>query len=148
VFDIHPEYYLILPRMFDEKLRSRFDEWVYILKTSKARDDFKAAGIEEAKAKLDYLHMSPEKKKAYERFMENRSSLTSVILTAEAKGERKGRREGLREGLQQGLQQGIKGAFDANLSVAQIAKIFKRPTEDIKRILDLKITKKRTSKKT
>jgi len=48
--------------MFDEKLRGRFDEWVYILKNSKARADFKAAGIKEAKTKLDYLRMTPEKK--------------------------------------------------------------------------------------
>jgi len=142
--------------MFDEKLRSRFDEWVYILKNSKARDDFKAAGIKEAKAKLDYLHMSPEKKKVYERFMENRSSLTSVILTAEAKGERRGRREGIQEGLQKGLQDGqkmeriqnIKSMYEAGFTVAQIAKVFKRTAEDVRRILDLKTTKKETPKKT
>ncbi|MDR2729051.1 MAG: Rpn family recombination-promoting nuclease/putative transposase, partial [Chitinispirillales bacterium] len=55
--DIHPEYYLILPEMFDEHLRSRFDEWVYLLKNSAVRSDFAAAGIKEASVKLDFLNM-------------------------------------------------------------------------------------------
>jgi len=111
LFDIHPEYYLILPRMFDEKLRGKFDEWVYILKKSKAREDFTAAGIKEAKAKLDYLSMPPDKRKQYERFMDNRSCADSAILTAEARGERRGERKGLREGMEKGVQEGMrKGA--------------------------------------
>jgi len=109
--DIHPEYYLILPRMFDEKMRGRFDEWVYILKNSAVRDDFKAAGIKEAKTKLDYLRMTPEQKKAYKRYMELRRSADSAIQTAEGKGElrgiRKGRQEGLQKGLQKGRQEGL-----------------------------------------
>jgi len=135
VFDIHPEYYLILPNMFDEKMRGRFDEWIYILKNSKAREDFKAAGIKEAKVKLDYLHMSIEKKKEYDRFMENRGNAASVVLTAVGKGRNEERIKN------------IKNMYSAGAPVAQLVKGFKLPAEDIKHILGLKTTKKRTSKK-
>jgi hypothetical protein len=51
--DIHPEYYLILPNMFDDQLRGRFDEWIYALKNSAIRPDFSAAGITEAASQND-----------------------------------------------------------------------------------------------
>ncbi len=114
-FEIHPEYYLILPRMFDEKLRGRFDEWVYILKNSKARADFKAAGIKEAKTKLDYLRMTPEKKKEYARFLEHRRSARSALETAVGQGELRGERRGIRKGLQQGLQKGLQQGLQKGL---------------------------------
>jgi predicted transposase/invertase (TIGR01784 family) len=90
LIDIHPEYYLILPGMFDDELRGKFDEWVYILKHTAAREDFTAAGIEEAKVKLDLLTMPPNERKAYERYLENRSSLDCAIITAKADGWNEG----------------------------------------------------------
>jgi predicted transposase/invertase (TIGR01784 family) len=157
LFEIHPEYYLILPKMFDETLRGRFDEWVYILKNSKAREDFKAAGIKEAKTKLDYLRMSPEKKKEYAAYMENRRSANSVVQTAEANGERrglkkgrqeglqKGRQEGLQKGRQEGLQKGqelecakhVKSMYKTGFAVKQIAKGLELSETAVKRILGL-----------
>jgi len=124
--DIHPEYFLILPKMFDEKLRCRFDEWVYILKKSTAREDFSAAGIKEAKVKLDYMKMSPTKKRQYNTYMENRRSADSVVLTAEGKGIQIGRREGKREGKQEGWNEArakhVQNMYVAGFTIAQIVK--------------------------
>jgi predicted transposase/invertase (TIGR01784 family) len=92
--DIHPEYYLILPNMFDGNLRGRFDEWIYILRNSAVREDFTADGIEEAKIKLDLLHMSPADREAYEKYMENRENLNSAFRTAEKNKLEEGRKEG------------------------------------------------------
>jgi hypothetical protein len=96
--EIHPEYYLILPDMFDEKLRGKFDEWIYVLKKSKVRDDFTAAGIKEAKAKLDYLSMPPDERLAYERYMDSIRSQNSIVIAAEVRGKVEGRAEGRAEG--------------------------------------------------
>ena len=141
--DIHPEYYLILPKMFDEKMRGRFDEWVYVLKKSAVRDDFKAAGIKEAKAKLDYIRMTPEQRKIYRRYMDNRRSADSAIQTAEGKGERRGLRKGRLEGLQEGLQKGqemeraklVKSMHKTGFTVKQIVKGLELPETAVKRIL-------------
>jgi len=144
--DIHPEYYLILPNMFDEKLRSRFDEWVYVLKNSAVRDDFKAAGIQEAKRKLDYLKMPPDKRKDYERYMENRRSADSVVLTAEGKGWQRGLRKGRKEGLQEGIQKGrqeaivetVRKMHRAGFSIAQIVKGLGLSAQKVKDLLSVK----------
>ncbi|MDR0331059.1 MAG: hypothetical protein LBH93_05075 [Chitinispirillales bacterium] len=80
--DIHPEYYLILPRMFDENIRNKFDEWIYTLKTSKVKSEFTASGIKEAGVKLDMLKMEPDERKAYERFQEVKANEESILNTA------------------------------------------------------------------
>jgi len=82
IVDIHPEYYLILPKMFDEQMRGRFDEWIYVLKKSAVRSDFTAKGLDAASAKLDLLKMKPDERRAYEKFLENRYSLDNVVRTA------------------------------------------------------------------
>jgi len=137
MIDIHPEYYLILPKMFDEKLRSRFDEWVYILKKSTAREDFRAAGIKEAKVKLDYMKMSPAKKRRYNTYMENRRSADSVVLTAEGKGIQIGRREGKREGQEKERIKNIKNMYKAGATIAQLVNGFGLSVKNVKQILGL-----------
>ena len=81
---IHPEYYLILPKKFDEHIRSKFDEWIYTLKNSVVKKEFSAAGLQEASEKLDKLKMSPEELAAYEKFLMDRQSIDSAIRTAVA----------------------------------------------------------------
>jgi len=135
--DIHPEYYLILPRMFDEKMRSRFDEWVYVLKKSAVRDDFKAAGIKEAKTKLDYLRMTPKQKKEYTRYMELRRSADSAIQTAEAKGERKGIQKGIQKGWDEARIKYVKNMYKTGITVKQIVKALELSETAAKQILGL-----------
>jgi predicted transposase/invertase (TIGR01784 family) len=83
---IHPEYYLILPLKFNEEIRSRFDEWVYVLKTSRVRSSFTAAGVQEAGEKLDVLKMTPEEKTVYEKTRASEMDYKSQLYTAEMKG--------------------------------------------------------------
>jgi predicted transposase/invertase (TIGR01784 family) len=92
--DIHPEYYLILPKMFDEHIQSRFDEWVYTLKNSVVKAEFKAAGLKEAGEKLDRLKMTPEERRAYDRFLRDRTDDNTIIETADMMGEERGIKKG------------------------------------------------------
>ncbi len=75
------------------KIRSRFDEWVYMLKTSKVRTEFTAAGIQEAGERLDVLKMTPEEKKEYEWMKYDEMDYKSQLYTAELKGEIRGGRK-------------------------------------------------------
>jgi len=142
-FEIHPEYYLILPRMFDEKLRGRFDEWVYILKNSKARADFKAAGIKEAKTKLDYLRMTPEKKKEYARFLEHRRSARSALETAVGQGELRGERRGIRKGYSKAYKKVYSKAYKKVYSKAY-KKVYSKVYRKAYRKADRKVGKAST----
>ena len=122
VKDIHPEYFLILPKKFDEKIRDeyghvvsdifkegtadKFDEWVYVLKNSMVKSDFTAAGIQAAGEKLDVLKMTPQQRAIYDREKIMDMSQKSQYYTAELKGEIRGEAIGLVKGEAIGLVKG------------------------------------------
>jgi len=124
--DIHPEYYLILPKMFDEHLRGGFNEWMYALKKSAVRDDSKAKGIEKAAQKLDYLKMTDDEKTAYDEYLSNRSSTNSAIHTAKINGFAEGKIEGKIEDAAAMKAEGISDGI--------IAKVTKLSIEEIKKL--------------
>ncbi|MDX2304959.1 MAG: Rpn family recombination-promoting nuclease/putative transposase [Microscillaceae bacterium] len=90
VSDIFPKYYILKVNNFNDVAKNTLDEWVYFLKNSEVKDDFKAKGLDKAKEKLQYEALSDEEKKMYDRFQENRRIEMSVEYTAklEAKQER------------------------------------------------------------
>ena len=122
--DIHPEYFLILPKKFVEEdeneksgkkvkkvekvrtTKSKFDEWVYVLKHSAVKSDFTAAGIQAAGEKLNVLKMTPEQRAEYEADQQAKMTHKSQLYTAELKGEKRGRDEGEAIGLKKGLKKG------------------------------------------
>ena len=69
--DIFPEYYLIKVNQFNERIKDKFDEWVYFLKTETIKPTFSAQGIKSAAKKLDILALTEKERKAYERYEEN-----------------------------------------------------------------------------
>jgi predicted transposase/invertase (TIGR01784 family) len=112
--DIHPEYFLILPKKFNETnekmkeaSRNKFDEWVYVLKHSSVKNDFTAAGIQAAGEKLDVMKMTPEQRAEYERNKITDMSQKSQLYTAELKGEKRGLKEGKKLGLEKGEKLGL-----------------------------------------
>jgi predicted transposase/invertase (TIGR01784 family) len=132
LLDIHPEYYLILPNMFDETLRGKFDEWIYILKNSKVRDDFTAAGIKEAAEKLNELTLPPDKLAAYHRYMENIRSVNSQAIAAEIKGKE----EGIAVGKAENQKETVLNMHEAGFSIADIVKATKLSEQEINDILN------------
>jgi predicted transposase/invertase (TIGR01784 family) len=104
--DIHPEYYLLLPKMFDERIKDRMDEWVYTLKTSVVKEEFKAAGIQEAGEKLNELKMTEKERETYERFLRDQTDADTMMETAVMKGIVKGREEGIEIGREEGIEIG------------------------------------------
>ncbi|GHV11962.1 hypothetical protein AGMMS49938_03620 [Fibrobacterales bacterium] len=111
---LYPEYFLINTRNFNDEIKNRFDEWVYVLKNSTTKDNFKAAGIKSASKKLDYLKLSPEAKLRYDRDLDRRLNWESAIRTkidkarsdGELAGEARGRQEGELAGEARGRHEG------------------------------------------
>jgi predicted transposase/invertase (TIGR01784 family) len=104
--EIHPEYFLILPEKFDGQMRSKFDEWVYVLKNSSVKSEFTAAGIQAAGEKLDILKMTPQQRAAYERTSRADMDQKTQLFTAELKGRTEGEAKGLEKGEAIGLEKG------------------------------------------
>jgi predicted transposase/invertase (TIGR01784 family) len=90
VSDIFPKYYILKVNNFNNVAKDTLDEWVYFLKNSEVKDNFKAKGLDKAKEKLRYESLTEEEKKMYDRFQENRRIEMSVEYTAklEAKQEK------------------------------------------------------------
>jgi hypothetical protein len=55
ISDFFPEYYIIKVNKFNDTAKDTLDEWVYFLKNSEVKDEFKAKGLAEAKEVLDII---------------------------------------------------------------------------------------------
>ncbi len=99
--NIFPEYYLIEVERFHNQIRKDIDEWVYFFKNSEIRPEFKSKNIQKAKEKLDLLKMTPEQRKAYERYKLNRMNEREAIDSAKEEGHTEGHAEGREAGLKE-----------------------------------------------
>jgi predicted transposase/invertase (TIGR01784 family) len=82
VSDIFPKYYILKINNFNKIAENTLDEWIYFLKNSEIKDNFKAKGLSKAKERLKYEDLTDEDKKMYNRFQENRRIENSVSYTA------------------------------------------------------------------
>ncbi len=82
VADIFPKYYILKVNDFDDTAHDTLDEWIYFLKNSEIKDEFRAKGLQEAREVLQYERLPYEEQKAYERFVESKRIEKSVTMTA------------------------------------------------------------------
>lgn len=124
--DIYPEYYIIKVNQFNERIRDKFDEWVYFFKTTEVKPTFKAKGIHSAAEKLNVLKLSEQEQKAYERYQENLHYEASMIVSQKVEGYTEGHAEGLVEGEVKGEAKAIRKVAvslkNAGLSTIEISR--------------------------
>jgi predicted transposase/invertase (TIGR01784 family) len=94
VGELHPEYYIIKVRKFNDVAENTLDEWIYYLKNNKIKDDFTAQGIDKARQILALDKLTDAEKKQYWRNVEERRIRDSEIATALLEGETKGLAKG------------------------------------------------------
>jgi predicted transposase/invertase (TIGR01784 family) len=87
VADIFPEYYLIKVNQFDDIAKDTLDEWIYFLKNSEVKDNFKAKGLAEAKEILDMMRLSKEGQYGYNRYLDSLHLKASEIFTLRIQAE-------------------------------------------------------------
>ena len=89
ISDFFPEYYIIKVNKFDDIAKDTLDEWVYFLKNSEVKDEFKAKGLAEAKEVLDIMRLDKEQQYGYNRYLDylhyKASEILSLRLLAEDK---------------------------------------------------------------
>ncbi|HLC15221.1 MAG TPA: hypothetical protein VJL89_03225, partial [Thermodesulfovibrionia bacterium] len=91
--NIFPEYYLIEFERFQNVITTDIDEWIYFLKNSDIKPEFKSKNIQQVGEKLDVMKMSEEERKAYEKFLLDRASEKDVIETAMEEGRQGEKKE-------------------------------------------------------
>ena len=87
VSDIFPEYYIIKVNKFNNIATDNLDEWVYFLKNSEVKDEFKAKGLKEAGEVLDIMRLNEEEQYSYNRYMEYLSYKASEVFTLKSEAE-------------------------------------------------------------
>jgi predicted transposase/invertase (TIGR01784 family) len=89
VSDIFPEYYLIKVNQFNDVAKDTLDEWIYFLKNSEVKDEFKAKGLTEAKEVLDVMQLDKEQQYGYNRYMDYLHYKASEAYTLKIETEQK-----------------------------------------------------------
>jgi len=107
VAHIFPEYYILKVSGFDLTVKDTLDEWIYTLKESEVKPEFKAQGIREAGQKLALLNLSEEERSAYDRHINDVRISRSTLETSFSDGMDKGKAEGLAEGEAKGKAEGL-----------------------------------------
>jgi predicted transposase/invertase (TIGR01784 family) len=112
---IFPEYYLIRVGKFADEIHDPLDEWIYLLKHSQIKPDFTAKHIQQAGEKLRVINLPSERRKAYERFMDNRSYEASMLYTS--------RMEGIKEGIEEGIKQVARNMLAQGMEIEKVASL-------------------------
>lgn len=87
VYQFFPEYYLIKVNQFDEVAKDTLDEWIYFLKNSEVKDEFKAKGLAEAKEVLDIMRLHKEAQYGYNRYLDYLHLKASEVLSLKVQQE-------------------------------------------------------------
>ena len=87
VADIFPEYYLLKVNQFNDVAKDTLDEWVYFLKNSEVKDNFKAKGLKEANEVLDIMRLPKEDQYGYNRYMDSLSLKASEAFSLKSEAE-------------------------------------------------------------
>jgi predicted transposase/invertase (TIGR01784 family) len=93
VADIFPEYYLLKVNQFHDIAKDTLDEWVYFLKNSEVKDNFKAKGLKEANEVLDIMRLEKEEQYGYNRYLDSLHLKASEVFSLQTEAEYKVREE-------------------------------------------------------
>jgi predicted transposase/invertase (TIGR01784 family) len=103
VSNIFPEYYLLKVNQFNDNAKDTLDEWVYFLKNSEVKDDFKAKGLKEAGEVLDIMRLPKDDEYGYNRYLDSLHLKASEIFTLQTEAEFKLKEEITKNGILAGL---------------------------------------------
>ena len=134
VSDIFPEFYLLKVNQFNDTAKDTLDEWVYFLKNSEVKDEFKAKGLKEAGEVLDIMRLEKEDQYGYNRYMDSLSLKASEIFTLQTEAEFKVREDESNKKTEEIAKNGILKGYDnsiiadlTSLSINQIEELRNEP---------------------
>ncbi|WP_305766821.1 Rpn family recombination-promoting nuclease/putative transposase [Candidatus Epulonipiscium viviparus] len=136
---IFPEYYIILPNRFDDEVKTKFDEWLYLLKNSKVDKSTKSKIMKRVDEALNILKMTDNERKIYERQIQNNVIYETQIDTARENG----RQDGLIEGFEKGKAIGqVEVYSEMGFSAIDIATKLNLSITEVQEIIDIYMKKR------
>jgi predicted transposase/invertase (TIGR01784 family) len=95
VSHIFPEYIVVSVPSFDDVIRQELDEWLYVLKYSEVKEEFKSPYMKRVAERLNFLKMNEQEKSVYYKHRAEFLKQRSVVSSAEAKGKEEGIKQGI-----------------------------------------------------
>ena len=127
--DIFPEFYLLKVNQFNDIAKDTLDEWVYFLKNSEVKDEFKAKGLKEAGEVLDIMRLEKEDEYSYNRYLDSLSLKASEIFTLQTEAEFEVRKDEKIEIAKNGIFKGYNNLVIADLTGLTLEQIEEIRTE-------------------
>lgn len=106
VYNIFPEYFIISIPLFNDVIKSELDEWLYLMKHSEIKEDFKSPYMKKVAKRLNILKMNNEERAEYRAYLNESFKNRDYIVSAEEKGRSEGLEKGFREGIEKGIEKG------------------------------------------
>lgn len=91
---MYPEYLFISVPCFNDVIKSEIDEWLYVLKNSETKEDFKSPYMAKLKEKLSVFRMTIEEHQAYIDYLNEVNKAEDALDIVETRGFDKGKAEG------------------------------------------------------
>ena len=126
VSDIFPEFYLLKVNQFNDNAIDTLDEWIYFLKNSEVKEEFRAKGLKEAGEVLDIMKLDKQDQYGYNRYMDSLSLKASEIYTLQSEAEFKVRADEKTEIARKGILKNLDNQTISeltNLTIEQIEKL-------------------------
>ncbi len=129
VSNIFPEYYLLKVNQFNDIAKDTLDEWVYFLKNSEVKDDFKAKGLKEAGEVLDIMRLPKAEQYGYNRFMDSLSLKASEMFSLQTEAEFVGEERKATEIAKNAINKGLDNELISDITKLTIEKIIELRNE-------------------
>ena len=85
-YNIFPEYFVISIPLFNDVIKKEIDEWLYMLKHSSIKDDFKSPYMKKVAKRLSVLMMNPQERRKYDEYIMDSLKKRDYIVTAREEG--------------------------------------------------------------
>jgi predicted transposase/invertase (TIGR01784 family) len=95
--NVFPEYFFISVPMFDDVINSEIDEWLYVMKHSEIKQEFKSPYMAKVAERLSVIKMSSEERNEYIYYQKQSVHSQDILNAARAEGEAKGEAEGIKK---------------------------------------------------
>jgi hypothetical protein len=132
-FDAHnifPEYFIVSIPLFDDVIKEEIDEWLYLMKYSEVKEDFKSPYMQKVAQRLSILKMTNQEREIYDTYVMDSMKGRDYIISAEARGEARGEVKGEARGIEKTALNMLKQKIDDKLiasvtgfSLEEIAKL-------------------------
>ena len=123
VSDVFPEFYLLKVNQFNDNAKDTLDEWVYFLKNSEVKDEFKAKGLKEAGEVLDIMRLEKEDEYGYNRYLDSLHLKASEIFSLQTEAEFKVEERKTIDIAKNGINEGFDNSTISKITKLSIEKI-------------------------